>query len=275
MMQDGGLKVAGEVWGDAQAALGIIHRQGLGKTRHIQIGLLWVQQVAAEQRIKYGKVLGKVNPADLYTKYLDCATMERHLTKLKHEFARGRATEAPKLNNISVSIDEYNLMGWWRSWEWLDPTEDAIKHQSTKTRRSSRNKMCAGEFNVLHGSVTSLEQPVLQGYKRQVQGSTGSNSAQSRRPWGSTQTLPSEHNRVQYPCLDGHAVIHAWGIARMPRVVSREDRTRLLSEKGSDNKKPLYKSSAEVLTTTTTTGMGSTTSTTTGDGHIIEEAETS
>ena len=50
MYQDFGLSMAGEIWGDARAALGIINRKGLGKTRHIDTGLLWVQQVAAEQR---------------------------------------------------------------------------------------------------------------------------------------------------------------------------------------------------------------------------------
>ena len=58
MLNDYGVKVTGEIWGDAQAALGIIHRKGLGKTRHIQTGLLWVQQVSAETRLKFGKGTG-------------------------------------------------------------------------------------------------------------------------------------------------------------------------------------------------------------------------
>ena len=50
MLSDYWVRVSGEVWVDAQAALGIIHRKGLGKTRHIQTGLLWIQQVSAEKR---------------------------------------------------------------------------------------------------------------------------------------------------------------------------------------------------------------------------------
>ena len=38
-----GVNVAGEIWGDVQAAFGIISRKWLGKTRHIQTGLLWVR----------------------------------------------------------------------------------------------------------------------------------------------------------------------------------------------------------------------------------------
>ena len=45
MAKDFQWELQGEVWGDASAALGIINRKGLGKTRHIQTGLLWVQQI--------------------------------------------------------------------------------------------------------------------------------------------------------------------------------------------------------------------------------------
>ena len=43
MAKDFHWNLRGEVWGDASAALGIINRKGLGKTRHIQTGLLWIQ----------------------------------------------------------------------------------------------------------------------------------------------------------------------------------------------------------------------------------------
>ena len=46
MLSDFGWKMHGEIRGDANAALGVINRNGLD-TR-----LLWIQQVAAEQRLK-------------------------------------------------------------------------------------------------------------------------------------------------------------------------------------------------------------------------------
>ena len=101
LLHDLGYKVRGEVWGDASAALGIINRRGLGKTRHIETGLLWIQQTAAEQRLKYYKVLGKENPADLYTKFLDAATTNIHTQKLGYIQVGGRSTEAPQLHMIS------------------------------------------------------------------------------------------------------------------------------------------------------------------------------
>ena len=69
--KDLGISMDGEVWGDSSAALGIIKRRGLGKTRHIDTGLLWIQEVAAERRLKFGKVLGRDNPANLFTKHFD------------------------------------------------------------------------------------------------------------------------------------------------------------------------------------------------------------
>ena len=119
LLQDLGYTVKGEVWGDASAALGIINRRGLGKTRHIDTGLLWIQQTAAEQRLKYLKVLGKDNPADLYTKFLDVATSDSHVKRLKYTYPSGRSSEAPQLHNVSQSMDEYQHGEQYETCEWV------------------------------------------------------------------------------------------------------------------------------------------------------------
>ena len=108
MLKDLGWVLSGEVWSDASAALGIINRNGLGKTSHIETGLLWIQQTAAQQRLKFGKVLGKDNPADLFTKHLDVKTMEHHMENLDYHKAIGRAAEAPKLHILSRSMEEWH-----------------------------------------------------------------------------------------------------------------------------------------------------------------------
>ena len=129
------MEMAGEIWGDARAALGIIHRNGLGKTRHIDTGLLWIQQTAAQQRLKFDKVLGKENPADMYTKYLDWASLERHTQRFHCEFASGRAAEAPQLHRISQSLDEYWMMGESRQWLILDQILGALTDKHEKRQR--------------------------------------------------------------------------------------------------------------------------------------------
>ena len=103
-----------------------------------------------------------------------------------------------------MPVDEYNMMGLWRPWRWLDTIAEAVKKESAKPKLNVEFSTCAGELNVVSGRLTSLEQSVLQGTKRQVQGYNGLNSAQPRRPWGSTQTLLCEHNRVKHSCSDGH-----------------------------------------------------------------------
>ena len=99
---DLGMTFSGEVWGDASAALGIIKRKGLGCTRHIDTGFLWIQQTAAEKRLSYHKVLGRDNPADLMTKYLDQGTIDRHSGTLNMEFPTGPAATAPTLHYIAL-----------------------------------------------------------------------------------------------------------------------------------------------------------------------------
>ena len=103
IMRDLGWSMYGEVFGDASAALGIIHRKGRGRTRHIDTGLLWIQQTAAEKRLTYHKVLGAENPADLMTKYLSQEVIEKHCSSLGVEFPGGRALTAPALHNILIT----------------------------------------------------------------------------------------------------------------------------------------------------------------------------
>ena len=71
MARDLGIQFRGKIWGDASAASGMIYRKSPGRTRHIDVGNLWIQQVAAERRLEFGKVLGRENPADLFIKYFD------------------------------------------------------------------------------------------------------------------------------------------------------------------------------------------------------------
>ncbi len=97
MARDMGYRVEGQVWIDASATMGIINRRGVGKVRHLDTQLLWVQQKSLRGEMEFGKVWGKENPADLMTKGLDEATAGRHLDKLKLEFKTGRADKSAKL----------------------------------------------------------------------------------------------------------------------------------------------------------------------------------
>ena len=107
MARDFGYNLTGKVWGDANAALGIIQRKGLGRTRHTDTSYLWIQQVVAERRLAYGNVFWHDNPADLFTKPLDIATSERHVHTFNCRYQEGRSAVAPELYWISMSWDEH------------------------------------------------------------------------------------------------------------------------------------------------------------------------
>ena len=180
LMKHVGWQVTGEIWGDASAALGITNRRGLGKTRHIDIGLLWIQQIAAEKRLKFHKVLGMNNPADLYTKHLDVAITEKHTKIMAYECTEGRASEAPKLHMIQSGDDD------------LCQCVRELCHALSINKSAARSqKACTvecGHVNVLE-RLTGSRRQVFQGINWQVQGSTGSNAAQPSQPWGSILTF--------------------------------------------------------------------------------------
>ena len=60
----------GVVRTDSSAAIGIASRQGLGRTRHIQVQHLWMQEKIANQEISVQKIDGKHNISDILTKHL-------------------------------------------------------------------------------------------------------------------------------------------------------------------------------------------------------------
>lgn len=119
LLKDLACNVSGELWGDASDAFGVINKRGLGKTRYIETGLLWIQQTAAEQRLRYHKVLGKENPTDLCTKPIEAATNNLHTGKLGYVFIDGRSTQAPQMHIIQQSIDEFYNGESWRQCPWV------------------------------------------------------------------------------------------------------------------------------------------------------------
>ena len=109
MLKDYGFVTRGQVFGDASAALGIINRKGFGRTRHIDTGLLWIQETAAAKRLQFTKVLGTINPADLMTKYLTQEVLKGHCDRTNLYFKGGRAQAAPQLNLIEKALFDYDF----------------------------------------------------------------------------------------------------------------------------------------------------------------------
>ena len=82
MAGDFGITLNGRVHTDSSAAVGICTRKGLGKVRHIKVQYLWLQDTIKQKELGLSKIPGVDNPSDILTKYLDAATMNRHLDTL-------------------------------------------------------------------------------------------------------------------------------------------------------------------------------------------------
>ncbi len=94
---DFGLKMHIKVHTDASAAIGIVHRQGVGRLRHVRVQYLWVQDKVQSGEVDVQKVWGKENPADLLTKHLPAGEVQKHLEALCIITSDDRAKSAPKL----------------------------------------------------------------------------------------------------------------------------------------------------------------------------------
>ena len=92
-------KSAGKVgiYTDASAAIGIVQRQGVGKMRHIDVGMLWVQQKQKNGELSVDKVDGRFNPADMFTKHVPAEVMWKHMYSIGFESREGRAEAAVEL----------------------------------------------------------------------------------------------------------------------------------------------------------------------------------
>ena len=97
MFRDMGHDMSLIVHTDAEAAKGIASRTGLGKTRHIDVHYLWVQEQIKNNKMILRKVWGADNPADLLTKYLDSTRIVNLMNKLGCFYKSGRADEAPSI----------------------------------------------------------------------------------------------------------------------------------------------------------------------------------
>ena len=76
---------------DSSAAIGACRRMGVGKARHLETKVLWLQQLVKDQALKVRKCAGVSNPADIGTKLLDKKALTHCLDLLG---ARGHREES-------------------------------------------------------------------------------------------------------------------------------------------------------------------------------------
>ena len=82
---------------DATAAMGMSRRLGVGKIRHLDTGLLWIQDKVRTGDVGVCNLHGPENPADCITKHLAGPDIKRHLANMGLVAEEGRAAPAPQL----------------------------------------------------------------------------------------------------------------------------------------------------------------------------------
>jgi hypothetical protein len=96
LLHDFGVVVTGRIHTDSSAAKGIASRTGLGKTRHIAVHLLWLQERLRNKEFTLFKCKGTENPADLMTKHLSREANEHCTGEWNAVSMSGRSDAAPQ-----------------------------------------------------------------------------------------------------------------------------------------------------------------------------------
>ena len=91
MLKDMGFQFSLNVITDATAAKAIASRLGLGKTRHIAVHFLWVQERVKNGDLIVKKCWGGENPADLLTKHLSRSLVDKSMLMFGMKVREGRA----------------------------------------------------------------------------------------------------------------------------------------------------------------------------------------
>ena len=109
---DFGIVFEAQVHVDASAAIGIVERQGLQKIRHIEVDLLWIQEMEMRRLLPLAKIWGELNPADLMTKNVPIEKVMTFTKSLRLTFDTGRAGAAAQLHAIAGPGDEDKEDEW-------------------------------------------------------------------------------------------------------------------------------------------------------------------
>ena len=92
-----------EVSTDSSAAMGIAARTGLGgKSRHLNVQYLWIQDCLKSEIVSMHKVGTKNNIADAMTKHLAREDHDKFVTAMGYYFAGGRAGESRRISALKL-----------------------------------------------------------------------------------------------------------------------------------------------------------------------------
>ena len=98
--RDLGIELMARLHVDASAVIGILERKGVGRVRHLDVGMLWMQEQRLRRVLAIQKVLGTSNPTDLMTKHLSRDVISTYCGMIGIVFLGGRAEKAIGLHSV-------------------------------------------------------------------------------------------------------------------------------------------------------------------------------
>ena len=108
LARDLGRNLSGRIFADSASALAVVARRGAGKLRHININHLWLQELEKRENdpVKFDKIDGTDNPADMLTKYLNSKLIRNYMIWSGHYMIDGRANIGLKMSEHARAILE-------------------------------------------------------------------------------------------------------------------------------------------------------------------------
>ena len=91
---------------DSSTAKSIASRSGIGKMRHLEAKVLWVQQAVKEKEFFLAKVAGHVNPSDVLTKPLSVSEMVDKLQSMGATLQKRQVAPRPSWADLLFEQDE-------------------------------------------------------------------------------------------------------------------------------------------------------------------------
>ena len=80
---------------DSSAAMGMVARKGMDKSRHIEVSELWIQDAVRNKVLTVNKVKGDDNPSVILTKYIEQGKIHQHCHGMRLVPEGGRPDSAP------------------------------------------------------------------------------------------------------------------------------------------------------------------------------------
>jgi len=180
LLTEAGVPCSGQLRCDSSSGRALALREGFGRMKHVDVKMLWLQQVLSSGRLTLKATKGTENPADIGTKYLDAFRLSMLSEKIGL-FSPGEAEinmlEASRLlqlrweaaAKLRTRVDAWRALGdgcraWWQ-WhlEQADDQEELAAWCEAQAQKVERTILQMRSYQVPPDSEeVSLLQEVCQ-----------------------------------------------------------------------------------------------------------------